>query len=79
MNNVETAVRTLQALQRQHQKELKNISRALQALGQKTRRVLSAAARRKIGQAQRVRWAEWKKHQKKAPQKVTQKKEPVAA
>lgn len=87
-NNVATAVLGLQKIQRQHEKELDRINRALHALRpngkKKSGRVLSAAARAKISKAQRLRWAEWKKHQKTITQKkpvakAVPKKEPVAA
>ena len=88
-NNVATAVLGLQKIQRQHKKELDRINRhALHALRpngkKKSGRVLSAAARAKISKAQRLRWAEWKKHQKTDhPEKTGReggpKKEPVAA
>lgn len=80
MVNVSQILNQLQARRRQAQAELSSLDAAINALrglnspnstGQtakssRPRRILSAAARKKIAAAQRARWAAWKAKQKKA-------------
>lgn len=80
MANISQILGDLQAQRRQVEAELGKIDAAisaLQGLGAKgaassnrggfpRRRVMSAAARKRIADAQRARWAKWKAKQKKA-------------
>jgi hypothetical protein len=81
MANMSQILGQLQAERRQVEAELGKIDAAisaLQGLGAKSagnsnrgggaprRRVMSAAARKRIADAQRARWAKWKAKQKKA-------------
>jgi hypothetical protein len=71
--NMARIVRQLEAERRTTERELERIQRALQALRGKGaprgKRVLSAAARKRIGDAQRLRWARTKRkaHGRKGP------------
>jgi hypothetical protein len=80
MANISQILGQLQAQRRQVESELGKIDAAitaLQGLGAKSggngnrggiprRRVMSAAARKRIADAQRARWAKWKAKQKRA-------------
>src|SRR5207245_4751799 len=73
MLNIQSVLTELQSQRRHTQAELKRLDRAIAALrslnsgnpgserGRKTKRKLSAAARRRISAAQRARWAKIKK------------------
>jgi hypothetical protein len=78
MTSISQILGELQAQRKQAETELGRIDAAisaLQGLGGKSdgsraggprRRVMSAAARKRIADAQRARWAKWKAKQKKA-------------
>ena len=80
MANMSQILGQLQAQRRQVEAELGKIDAAISALqglgarsgntnrggGVPRRRVMSAAARKRIADAQRARWAKWKAKQKKA-------------
>jgi hypothetical protein len=81
MANMSQILGQLQAQRRQVEAELGKIDAAISALqglgarsgansnrggGAPRRRVMSAAARKRIADAQRARWAKWKAKQKKA-------------
>ena len=70
-------VKQLETERRAAEKELDRITSALQALrgmGKiKGTRMLSKEARKRIGDAQRARWAKTRRPQKKGPQPVSQK------
>ena len=64
--NINSVVRHLRSAQSKAEKELNGINQALAALGKKpmgTSRVLSKEARKRIGDAQRARWARAKRPQ----------------
>ena len=60
-------IETLETERRTCEQNLERIKLALQALGRgrQRRRVMSAEARASISAAQRARWAEWHKAQRK--------------
>lgn len=78
MTSISQILSELQAQRKQAETELNRIDTAISALqglggkgdGSRTagprRRVMSAAARKRIADAQRARWAKWKAKQKKA-------------
>jgi hypothetical protein len=80
MSSISQIVSELQTQRKQAEAELGKIDAAisaLQGLGAKSaasgsraggprRRIMSAAARKRIADAQRARWAKWKAKQKKA-------------
>lgn len=75
MVNLSQAVKQLQKERQRVQSELSKLDAAIHALNgsgahrgvsSRPRRVLSAAARKRIAEAQRARWAKWKKMQKAA-------------
>ncbi len=77
MTSIAQILGELQAQRKQAETELGRIDSAISALqglsgkgnagraGAPRRRVMSAAARKRIADAQRVRWAKWKAKQKK--------------
>lgn len=73
MAEMEAVTRLLHQARRRLEKELEGVQQALLALGhtktQGPRRQLSSAARKKIAQAQRARWAEWHRAQKRMKEK----------
>jgi hypothetical protein len=81
MSNLSQILNQLQTQRRQVQGELSRLDSAINALrglntsngsgkslngAARPRRIMSAAARKKIASAQRARWAAWKAKQKKA-------------
>jgi len=72
MSNISQAVKQLHEERKRVQAELSGIDLALQALqgyrstngSRGPRRTMSVAARRRIAEAQRARWAKWKRAQK---------------
>jgi hypothetical protein len=80
MTSISQILGELQAQRRQVETELNRIDAAISALqgvsgksegnraagGAPRRRIMSAAARKRIADAQRARWAKWKAKQKKA-------------
>jgi hypothetical protein len=78
MTNLTGVVRQLQKERQRVQGEMERLNAALAALGSlgslganakrsrapKVRRPMSAAARKKIAAAQRLRWAKWKKNRR---------------
>jgi hypothetical protein len=78
MTNLTGVIRQLQMERQRVQGEMERLNAALAALGSlggpegkakhsrapKVRRPMSAAARKKIAAAQRLRWAKWKKNKR---------------
>ena len=71
MTNLNKVVTSLQGEYSRLQKEMERVGKALNALGQaggaklkKSKRFLSAEARERIAEAQRIRWAKVRKQAK---------------